>query len=432
MVQIDEHYRPRLIDAKIESLLNAFGAISIEGPKYCGKTWTSMKHAKSVFALDSIENNYGNLRLARLDPTITLDGEHPHLIDEWQQCPAIWDGVRRFVDMNPGTGHFILCGSSTPEHKADELGTSPLHSGFGRIGTVRMRTMSLYESGDSSGTVSLNDLFNGKIRTTTSDNVSLRTIVGLIMSGGWPGNIDKPLENRIQSVELYISQICNNDLPRVDSSKNSHRMMMLLRSLARNESTMASDSKIASDIREYDDDVIKDSTVSNYIAVLNRMNLIENQPAFNPNLRSSVRVGKTPKRHLTDQSLSVAALNASEEMLMNDLNTLGFLFESMCERDLQIYAAVNSGRLYHYRDGRGNEIDAVVEMKDGRWGAFEIKLGTNQIDSAADELLYIDNMIRNDPKGKAPEFLCVITGMGSAAYRREDGVYVIPITMLRN
>ncbi|MFT0898064.1 DUF4143 domain-containing protein [Candidatus Methanoprimaticola sp. MG2] len=260
----------------------------------------------------------------------------------------------------------------------------------------------------------------------------LEDLITMTMRGGWPGNLNMSDEDAFNAVSRYPDFICEKDLKRVDRSKNPSRMKMLLRSLARNESTMVSMSTISKDILENDDENIKGSTIADYIDTLNRMFLIEDQMPFSPNLRSSVRVGKTPKRHLTDPALAVASLGLSKKMLEDDLNTFGFMFESLCERDLGVYATANGGRLMHYRDGSGREIDAVVEMPDGRWGAFEVKLGTNMIDSAADNLIKIGNMMADDPNGRAPEFMCVISGMESAAYRREDGVYVVPITSLRN
>lgn len=294
-----------------------------------------------------------------------------------------------------------------------------------------MRTMSLFESGDSDGSVSLKNMFSGSFINTPMKDISLEALIGLTVRGGWPGNLELTASQAAKAMSVYAKQICYEDLPLVDGSKDPARMMRVLRSLSRNESTLACRTVLAEDIKEFDDDKITDDTVGKYISVLDRMCLIEDQAAFNPNLRSSVRVGKSPKRHLTDPALAISALGLTGEMLLKDLNTFDFMFEAMCERDLQIYAYVNGGNLYHYRDGKGREIDAVVEMPDGRWGAFEIKIGTGKIDEGAESLKDVDNMIRNDPKGRPPEFLAVICGMSSAAYMREDGVYVLPITSLR-
>ena len=430
-MEFSEGYRPRYADDEIERLMKSFGAVWVKGPKYCGKTRTASEHSSSIFALDDSENNYGNYRLATIDPSIALQGEEPHLIDEWQLVMPIWDLVRRSVDSDNRPGRFILSGSSTPEADGGNADGPPLHSGFGRITSIRMRTMSLYESGDSDGKASLKDLFNGELKNSVATKRNLDWIIDMVMCGGWPGNLPLSVDERITAVSRYPEDICEVDLPRVDPSKSPSRMKRVMRSLARNESTMASMSTLARDIKEYDDDVIKDSTVSKYIDTLDRMGLIADQPAFNPNLRSSVRVGKSPKRHLTDPALAAACLRATKNTLRNDLNTLGFLFESLCERDLQIYAHANGGNLYHYRDSTGREIDAVVEIPGEGWGAFKIKLGTDRIDEAAENLIRIDRMIRKDDNAKAPKFLCIISGLESACYRRPDGVYVVPIGSLK-
>lgn len=420
-------YRPRLVDPKIDECMRIYGAVSIEGTKNCGKTWTARNHSNSIFALDDASENYRNYRLASRDANYALEGEEPHLIDEWQTVPSIWDGVRRRVDEEKTRGRFVLCGSSVPPENG--FGGSPMHSGLGRIGAIRMRTMSLYESGDSDGAVSLKGLFDSDFKNSTPRTVTYGDLVRLVMRGGWPSVIDAPFNEHLGSMPGYIDQLCERDLPRVDRSKNPYRMKMVLRSLSRNESTLASNSAIARDMKENDDETIKDTTVSDYISTLERMYLIENQPSYSSNLRSSERIGKKPKRHLTDPAIAVSALGLTSRMLDDDEETFGFLFEGMCERDLQIYAEANGGNLFHYNDGR-REIDAIVEMPDRRWGAFGIKVGTNRIDSAAENL--IKTTERMEEFHSSPSFLCVLCGTESAAYRREDGVYVVPVTRLKN
>ncbi len=424
MVQ-NERYLPRLVDAVVEETLAISGAVHIKGPKYCGKTWTSKYHCSSFYELDLADNDYQNLKLARIDLDYALKGANPRLIDEWQLLPAVWDAVRNTVDQEGRKGMYILSGSSTPKKDS-----KPFHSGLGRIASLNMRTMTLYESKDSDGSVSLKDMFIGKFSNTPIREKSLDNILDLTMRGGWPGNLGLNPSKAAKAVSVYARQICYEDLLMVDSGKDPARMMRILKSLSRNESTTASRNVIAKDMKEFDDDTISDDTVGEYTSVLDRMCLIEDQGAFNPNLKSSVRVGKTPKRHLTDPALAISALGLTRNMLLDDLNTFGFMFEALCERDLQVYAYVNGGRLYHYRDGKGREIDAIVEMSDGRWGAFEIKLGADRIDEGAENLKRIDSLIRDDPKGRPPEFLGVICGMSSAACRREDGVYGMPITSL--
>lgn len=421
----NERYLPRLVDKIVEETLAISGAVHMMGPKYCGKTWTSKYHCNSFFQLDSPEEDYRNLRLAKVDLRYALEGEHPRLIDEWQLLPAVWDAVRIAVDDEGGKGMYVLSGSSTPKRES-----RPFHSGLGRILPVKMRTMSLFESNDSDGTVSLKGLFDGEHINTPIKEISLDHLMNLTIRGGWPANLTLDTDKAAKAMSFYARQICYEDLLAVDNSKEPARMMRVLRSLSRNESTLASGNVIAKDIKEFDDDIITDDTTRAYVSVLDRMCLTEDQEAFNPNLRSSVRVGKTPKRHLTDPALAISALGLTKDMLLDDLNTYGLMFEAMCERDLGIYAYVNGGKLLHYRDGKGRKIDAVVEMPDGRWGAFEIKLGAGSIDDGAESLKRIDTMIRDDPNGRPPEFLAVICGMSSAAYMREDGVYVIPITSL--
>lgn len=421
----NDRYLPRLVDDIVDETLAVSGAVHMKGPKYCGKTWTSKHHCNSFYQLDLPDGDYRNLKLAKLDLGYALKGDNPRLIDEWQLLPAVWDAVRNTVDEEGRKGMYILSGSSTPKKES-----KPLHSGLGRIAPVSMRTMSLFESKDSDGTVSLKGMFEGRFVNTPMKDVLLDTLLDLTIRGGWPGNLGLNPSQAAKAMSVYARQICYEDLPAVDSSKDPARMMRVLRSLSRNESTLASRKVIARDMKEFDDDTISEDTVGEYISVLDRMCLIENQGAFNPNLRSSVRVGKTPKRHLTDPALAISALGLTKEMLLDDLETFGFMFEAMCERDLQIYAYVNGGNLYHYRDGKNREIDAVVEMPDGRWGAFEIKLGAGAIEEGAKSLKDMDALIRDDPNGRPPEFLAVICGMSSAAYMREDGVYVVPITSL--
>ena len=426
-------YYPRYVDKDIDEALATYGAVAVNGPKYCGKTKTSKMHCSSIYALDDNTNNYSNYRLAILDPSVCLEGAEPRLIDEWQLVPQIWDGVRRSVDDDNRPGRFILCGSSTPEDdekKRDASKRPPLHSGFGRIATVNMRTMSLWESHDSDGRIALSNLFDGTMKNTMTDARNLGRIIDLMMQGGWPGNLGLSSERRVAAVSRYPEDICENDLPRVDPSKSPSRMKRILKSLARNESTLASMRTLARDMKENDDDIIKDSTVSDYVDTLRRMHLIEDVPAFSPGLRSSVRVGKNPKRHLTDPALAVAAMGCTKKMLEDDTSTLGFLFEALCHRDLQIYAKANGGRLYHYRDSSNREVDAIIELPDGRWGAFEVKLGASQTDDAAENLVRFNEMI-SDYGSSNPSVLCVISGMENAAYRREDGVFVVPITSLR-
>ena len=423
----NNEYRSRIIDKIVEKYLNTFGAVCIEGPKWCGKTWTSLYHSKSAIKLGDPNGNFQNRQLAQLAPSMVLEGEKPRLIDEWQEVPPIWDAVRYHVDQTGNKGQFILTGSSTPNHKGQ------LHSGAGRIARIKMLPMSLYESGDSSGLISLEDLCNGCIKPIMTGEVNLKDIIYLIIRGGWPGNINTPIETASIVAEEYIKAIIEDDAYRLDGIKrNTAKMNLLLSSLARNESTTATKAVLKKDIKEKDSTDIDDNTISDYLNVFQRLFLIDNQPPFVTNIRSSVRVKQAEKRHFVDPSLPCALLKATPTKLLYDLETLGFLFESLCERDLKIYASSFDAKLYHYQDYKNREIDSVIEMPDGRWIAIEIKLGANQIDKAAENLIKIRNDIAAEKDGIPPSVLCVICGMSNAAYKREDGVYVIPITALKN
>lgn len=420
-------YRARLIDQSITRHLSAFGAVCIEGPKWCGKTWTSSFHSQSELFVGDPAGNFQNRRLAEMNPSLILEGKSPRLIDEWQEVPAIWDAVRYRVDQNPTKGQYILTGSSTPNQKGI------LHSGAGRIARLRMRPMSLFESGDSSGRVSLASLCQGRIEPVMTGEVDLRKIIEYIVRGGWPGSLGLSVEEAALLPNQYLEAVIQDDAFRVDGIKRDvQKMHRLLRSLARNESTTVSNATLRSDMKASDEEDIDPVTISSYLDVFARLFIIDNQPPFSSRLRSSIRVKQAQKRHFADPSLACALLKATPEKLLSDLETLGFLFEALCERDLKIYAESFGASLYHYQDYRNREIDAVIEMTDGSWCAFEIKLGANQIDSAAESLLRIRNEIMEEAGGKPPVALCVICGLSSAAYQREDGVFVVPITALRD
>lgn len=422
-----DKYKARIMDEQVERYLATFGAVCIEGPKWCGKTWISSYHANSEFLIADSANNFQNRKLAEISPSLVLEGETPRLIDEWQEVDAIWDAVRYTVDQRGEKGQFILTGSSTPKKKENRV-----HSGVGRIGKLRMRTMSLYESGDSTGKVSLEELCEGNIVPTMTGEVSLQDLANYIVRGGFPGAMEIPIENAQLISESYIETILTDDAQRIDGKKyDIDKMRLLLRSLARNESTTATKKKLASDIKEIDDESVDYDSVMTYLDVFERLFLLDNQKPFATNIRSSVRVKQTEKRHFCDPSLACALLKATPDRLINDLETFGFLFESLCERDLKVYAESFGAQLFHYQDYNNKEIDAVIELKDGRWCAFEIKLGANQIDKAAENLIVIRDKIAEEG-GKVPSVMCVICGMSNAAYQRPDGVFVVPITALKN
>lgn len=424
---IRKDYKPRVIDETIEQYLKTFGAICIEGPKWCGKTWTSSHHSNSEIYIGDPSGNFQNRTLAQMSPELVLDGKSPRLIDEWQEVPPLWDAVRHKVDESGGKGQFILTGSATPNHKGI------MHSGAGRIARIKMHTMSLYESGDSSGEISLAELCNGNFTPTMTGEVYINDLIEYIIKGGWPANVDIPAEQAALLPLQYIDAIIEDDVYRIDGVKrNKEKMKLLLRSLARNESTTVTNSVLAKDIKEIDDVNIDKDTVAEYLDIFKRLFIIDNLRPFAANIRSSVRVKQAEKRHFCDPSIACALLKATPHMLINDLQTLGSLFEALCERDLKIYAESFGASLYHYQDYDNKEIDAVIELSNGEWCAFEIKLGANQIDEAAKNLLDINKKIEKDPKGKPAKVLCVICGLSNAAYKRPDGVYVVPITALKN
>ena len=419
-------YKPRLIDKRLNEFLTAFGAVVVEGPKWCGKTWTSSQHSNSEFFIGSAEGNFQNKRLAEMAPEIVLIGDTPRMLDEWQEVPLLWDAIRAEVDKRNVKGQFILTGSATPNRKGI------LHSGAGRIARLRMRPMTLFESGDSSGKVSLSELCYGKFTPVMNGEISLLHLAELIVRGGWPGNLNVPVKNSSIVAQEYIKALLENDIYRLDEVKRDvSKMYLLLKSLARNESTIASVATLRKDISGIDGENIDDNTINVYLDVFRRMFLLDNQLPFAPATPSSIRIKQAEKRHLADPSLACALLKISPQGLINDLETFGFLFEALCVRDLRVYAESFGAELYHYRDYQDNEFDAVIELPDKRWCGVEIKLGANQIDSAAENLLRVNKAIE-DAKGNPASILIVVCGLTNAAYRRPDGVYVLPITMLKN
>ena len=398
----------------------------IEGPKWCGKTRSSSFHCKSEIFIGSPERNFQNRRLAELSPSLVLEGDSPRLIDEWQEVPPLWDAVRFEVDKKSEKGLFILTGSATPARKGI------MHSGAGRIARLRMRPMSLYESGESSGKISLKQLCEGKISPAMTGDVNLRDIITYIIRGGWPGNLNTPVEKAGLLPAEYLTAVIEDDVYRIDNIKrNPSKMRLLLRSLARNEGTTVTNKMLRNDVKVIDGEDIDADTVSSYLDVFKRLFLTDNLEPYASRIRSSVRVKQAEKRLFSDPSLACALLKASPEHLLNDLETLGFLFESLCERDLKIYAQSFGGHVYHYQDYANKKIDAVVEMPDGRWCAFEIKLGAHQIDEAVGNLISIRKSIEKDG-GLLPSAMCIICGLSNAAYQREDGIFVVPITALKN
>lgn len=418
-----ESYRPRLIDDTLRLYLEAFPAVCIEGPKWCGKTWTGVQFSKSIFDVANPNRNFANRELARMDVMKALDGATPHLIDEWQSVPSIWDAVRFAADQKNETGRFILTGSATPTTKGIE------HSGTGRIACLPMHTMSLYESGDSDGMISLADVCNGNdIGTIRVTSHSLDDLISYVVRGGWPGSIGK--SQRVTSLlpKQYIESVIRSDINKMDDVEYDYiKVLKCLRSLARNESTTASNATIRKDIEENDVSSLGINTVGAYISAFKRMFLTNDIEPFSTFLRSPIRIKQSVKRHFCDPSIPVALMRATGNMLMRNIRTFGFLFESLALRDLQIYAEAMNGRLYHYQDYAGNEIDAVIQFDDDSWSAFEVKLNPNVADEAAENLKKVNRLFKHNPA----KSLAVVVGCAINAYRRPDGVYVLPLTSLR-
>ena len=422
-----ENYKKRIADDKIEHYLKLFGAISIEGPKYCGKTWAGRYHSNSEILLHKTTGEKSNnVELAKMSPSIVLEGEKPRLIDEWQEAINLWDEIRIDVDKSGLKGQYILTGSSIPNRKGIA------HSGAGRYEKIHLRTMSLYESGDSTGDISLEELCNNKFKGKATGEVDLRNLAKLIIRGGWPANLEYSAKDASEAIEEYINLIIDDDLYRLDGvNRDKHKVKLLLKSLARNESTTVSNMTLKKDIKKIDNEDIDIDTVASYLNALDKLFLLDNDEPFSTNIRSSVRVKQSEKRHFADPSIACSLLNIKEEdKLINDLETFGFLFEAMVERDLKVYSDSFNAKCYHYQDYQDKEIDSVIELENGKWCAFEIKLGANQIEKAANDLLNLKKQIENE-KGKAPSVLCVICGLTNAAYQRPDGVYVVPITALK-
>lgn len=427
IIKNKEQYKKRIIDQTIETYLKISGAICIEGPKWCGKTWTSAFHSKSEFFVGDPYNAFSNRQLAELNPSLVLQGETPRLIDEWQEVPSLWDATRAEVDLRNKKGQIILTGSSTPKTKGI------LHSGAGRITRLRMNTMSLFESGDSTGAISLQDLCNGNLHDQMVEEASLSQLAYLIVRGGWPANIGSDIHTAHLMPKSYMTSVISTDLNKLDDGVeySAHKAELLLRSLARNECTCASGLSLLNDIRETENESLGRNTVTKYLESLNRLFLFNNQKPFSPNFRSSLRVKQMEKRHFSDPAMACALLNLTSTKLLQDLNTFGFLFESLVERDLDIYSQSFGGKLFHYQDYKNNEMDAVIELEDGEWCAFEIKLGAKRIEEGAKNLIKVSSEIAKSG-GKPPKIQCVICGLSNAAYRRADGVYVVPITALKN
>ena len=421
----EKDYKERLIDKKINRYLETFGAILIEGPKWCGKTWTALNHAESAVYVTETSAK----RLALINPKNIFKDKRPQLIDEWQIVPSIWDSVRHECDRGKGPGNFILTGSTTLKKEMQRK--QVFHSGAGRFARLKMETMSLYESLDSSGVVSITDMLENKNINKNTGEVKIRELATLLIRGGWPESLKVKKENYPLIPKSYIDSILNVELNAEDKARDKNKMNMLLKSLARNESTTVSNKTIIKDIDEYEsgNNILSSrTTLLDYLDFLERLHLIKNQESYSSNYRSPERVGKLVKRHFVDPSLACSLLNLNVDKLIGDLNTFGFLFEALVERDLRIYMDYLDGKIYHFRDNiSGLEVDTILEFEDGEYAAVEIKLGYNEVDDAIKNLKEFYNKMV-----KKPKFMCVIVGVLEAAYKDPDtSIYVVPITALK-
>jgi predicted AAA+ superfamily ATPase len=417
-------YLKRIADKVLDAALEASGAVLIEGAKWCGKTRTAEEKAASELFMQDPDHAESYMKAAETKPSLLLEGETPRLLDEWQAAPVLWDAVRFAVDRRGGTGQFILTGSAVPKDGAVQ------HTGTGRISRMLMRTMTLYESLESSGDISLKSLFDG---TCDGGGISALTIEKLAFAltrGGWPASVGERKTVALKRASDYAEAIINTDVSRVDGiEKNPSRVRALMRSLARNVSTMATLTTIRNDMT-VDEDSLSEKTISVYLNALRRIFVVEDLPAWSPAMRSRAALRTHPKRHFSDPSIATAVLRASPDSLLRDFNTFGLLFESLCIRDLRVYAQAVDGEVFHFRDKSGLEADAVVQLRDGRWGAIEVKMGAKEIEFAAENLKTLRKKVNVD-KMKEPSFLMVLTGT-ELAYRREDGVYIVPIGCLKD
>lgn len=416
-------YRLRLAEKILDSKLASSGAVLVVGPKWCGKTTLAKRRAKSFVNVDVPEN----LQLAEFAMEDLLQGRTPLLLDEWQWAPQLWDGVRRCVDDRGKMGQFILTGSAVP-NDSDAI----KHTGTGRFSWLNLRTMSLFETGDSKGQISLEELFSAPDKIYAKNPIDFARMAYLLCRGGWPGSLGLDENAALQIPYNYYDGLIRSDMSRVDGIKrNPDRVSRLLRSLARNQGTQASVQLICSDMQTNDEKSLDNNTVFKYVEALKRLYVEDDLPAWNPNLRSKTAIRTSDTRYLADPSIAVAALGVGPSDLMTDLHSFGFLFETMCVRDLRVYAEVLNGNVYHYRDSSGLECDAVIHLRNGQYGLVEIKLGGEKaIDEGVKCLKKLAGNI-DLQKMPPPSFLMVLIGVGKFAYRRDDGVYVVPVGCLR-
>lgn len=422
-------YKYRILDKVLGKRLKSIGAVLIEGPKWCGKTTTSEKLAQSVIYMSDPANKNQYLEMAEINPQRLLEGATPRLIDEWQLAPKLWDAVRYEVDHRDELGQFILTGSSVPPSDKEIY-----HTGTGRFSWLLMRPMSLFESQESSGEVSLEDLFKTPVEISGKNNLSIEKLAFLVCRGGWPRatNIEDE-EAALEQAYSYYEAVVRSDISRADGvNRDTERARKLMRSYARHQGTQATRQVIINDIILNDNDKIDLSTIHSYLNALRKIFVIEDMEAWSPNLRSKTAIRTSETRYFIDPSIAVAALGIGPNDLLSDLNTFGLLFENLCVRDLRVFADYLNGKVYHYRDKNGLECDAVVHLRNGSYGLVEIKLGGDRlIEEAVANLKKLESILDSD-KMKKPAFLMVLTGVGEYAYRRKDGIYIVPVGCLKN
>ncbi len=422
------HYRQRIADRLLVRKLAGKGAVLLEGAKWCGKTTTAEQIAKSVLYMSEPGKTDQNKQLAKINPSMLLRGDKPRLIDEWQVAPVLWDSIRFEADHSAGLGLFILTGSSVPADMSEVI-----HSGTGRIGWLRMRPMSLWESGDSTGEVSLGNLFTSPQSISGITATDLEEIAFVTCRGGWPLSVSMDRNIALDQAFDYIEAVERRDISQVDGiNRDSVRTHRLLRSYARHQGAQASYGSIKADLKANEADTFDEDTIASYVNALKKIFVIEDAEAWNPNLRSKSAIRTSDTRYFTDPSIATAALGLGPSDLINDLDTFGLIFETLCIRDLRVYSEALNGKVYHFRDRNGLECDAVVHLRDGSYGLVEVKLGGDTlINAGASTLKELAGKIDTD-RMKQPSFMMVLTAIGPYAYRREDGVYVVPVSCLKD
>ena len=421
-------YKKRIVDAVLERKLQGMGAVLIEGTKWCGKTTSAEQAAKSVIYMNDPKRSSMYRQMAKMSPQTLLQGATPLLIDEWQLAPSLWDTIRFEVDHRDADGQFILTGSAVPP-STEEI----WHTGTGRFSWIRMRPMSLWESGESNGSISLSALFCGKAVPSLAPSVTIDDVAFLVCRGGWPKAVTQPKGIALDRAYDYYDAVVKADISRVDGvTRDTERTKRLMRSYARFQGSQTSVGKICDDVKTNESMAVGDDTITSYIKALEKIFVIEDMPAWNPNLRSKTAIRSSDTRYFVDPSIAVAALGIGPKDLLNDLETFGLLFETMCVRDLRVYADALGGTVYHYRDKNGLECDAVVHLRNGDYGLVEIKLGgENLIAEGAKSLLALADKI-DTTRMKSPSFMMVLVGLGDYAYQREDGVWVVPISSIKD